>query len=138
VLLIYLVKIIFLLLYGFLCLSYSWMFAFSIIQQITLILLPIMLLYTLLNLRMALGGQTWHERAKCVRTYDLGFWNNARECFGSNWVASCLNPFAKLSLDGDGSRFKRNCASVQTEQLGFGSDFGNAVHRRNMNMSYNL
>jgi len=34
VLLIYLVKITFLLLYGSLCLSYSWMFAYSIIPQV--------------------------------------------------------------------------------------------------------
>lgn len=99
------------------------------LNSVTLILFPIMLLYMLMNFSMGLGGQTWHERAKGVRVYDLGFWSNVRECFGSNFVSSLLNPFARLSLEGDGSRFKKNTYSVQSEQSSGGDDFTSNVHR---------
>lgn len=86
-------------------------FVYVFINSVTLILFPLMLFYGLINYRMMLSGQTWHESGKNIKIYDLGPKQNLEEALGRNWLASLFYPFVQLQLPSDGTRFRTNRVS---------------------------
>jgi len=115
-------------------------FFYIFINSVTLILLPMMFLYMCMNYRMALSGQTWHESAKNIRVYDLGWLPNLLEIFGSNWFVGCVYPFAELRLPSDGTRFRTNAAeriSKDTNAANSSFEGGQVRRRDNNNAVYN-
>ena len=83
-------------------------FFFVFANSICFILLFMLLFYMIVNMRLILNGQTWHENAKNVRAYNLSWFDNLKEVLGNNWSQAALNPFARLSLPSDGTSFKKN------------------------------
>ena len=81
---------------------------FIFVNSITLIMSFLMFFYFLINLRMILNGQTWHENAKKIKIYKLGWYENLKEAVGTNWLLCILNPFARLSLLSDGISFRKS------------------------------
>ena len=83
-------------------------------NAITLILTFLLLFYMILNFTMALYNQTWHERAKNIKIYDLCWKQNLIETFGYTWVQAFLNPFSAIRLPSDGTSFKTNIRNVNS------------------------
>ncbi len=56
---------------------------------------------------MILRGQTWHERTKNITIYNLTPRENLIEVFGYNWLIALLNPFSRIKLPSDGTKFRK-------------------------------
>ena len=85
-------------------------------NSLCLILFMLMSLYFYVNFSMAMRGQTWHEKAKNITMYNVGWKENFLEIFGSNWFLVILFPLARSPLPSDGTRFKRNTFSQTSHQ----------------------
>lgn len=99
-----------------------------------------MSLYVLMNYKMAFSGQTWHENAKNIKIYDLGWTQNAREALGSNWLMALLSPFSQQKLATDGTRFRQNIMSgdkSQANNTSFNKETEGTFRRRDLNTVYN-
>lgn len=120
-------------------------FIYVFLNSITLILLPLLFFYMLMNYKMGLTNQTWNENAKNIQVYNLGWMHNLQEILGSNWYLAILTPFSKLKLIGDGIRFKKNdlmpskSSNENMMNNNFGYDTNNHINRRRIdnNMIYN-
>ena len=86
---------------------------FVFTNSVCMILFFLMFFYMFINLKMALMGQTWHEKAKGITIYNLGLTENALQFLGSNWISALVNPLSKLNLPSNGSKFKTNVLDQQ-------------------------
>lgn len=115
-------------------------FIYIFTNSVTLILLPLMFLYVLMNYKMALTGQTWHENAKNIKFYNLGLVQNAKDAFGSNWLMALIFPFSAQKLPSDGTRFRKNIISsnnTQTTHASLNKETHGTFRRREMNTVHN-
>jgi palmitoyltransferase len=83
-------------------------------NSLCLILGPLMTLYFYINFSMALRGETWHERAKQITSYRLGWRENFLQVFGSNWLLAIFCPFVESELPSDGTIFRNNLRGEDT------------------------
>lgn len=125
---------------------FAWVFGFISALELysvftntmCLVLSMLVFVYFLINFRMTLRNQTWHESAKNIQVYDLGGWkNNLREAMGVNWLVCVFNPFAQLKLTSDGTQFRQNDQSAATsssfdnnQQTYYSSDTGFPIPKR--------
>lgn len=77
-------------------------------NALSMILSLLLFFYLIMNLTMAQRNQTWHERAKQIKIYDIGWKQNLIETFGYNWLQAFINPFSLLKLPSDGITYKLN------------------------------
>lgn len=93
--------------FGFMSLK---QFVFVFTNSVCFILSMLMFVYFLINLKMVLKGQTWHENAKDVRSYDINWKYNLKEVIGQRWLSALLCPFTSSRLHHNGTNFKRKSA----------------------------
>jgi hypothetical protein len=82
-------------------------FLFIFANSICLILFLLLFFYFGVNFQMILRGQTWHERTKNITIYNLTPRENLIEVFGYNWLIALLNPFSRIKLPSDGTKFRK-------------------------------
>ena len=93
----------------------AWLFGivdnmklFSVFANtICLFLSAVLFFFFIVNIRIVLNGQTWHEYAKNINDFNWTLADNFIEVFGHNWLSAFLWPFSELKLPGDGRNFKR-------------------------------
>jgi palmitoyltransferase len=81
-------------------------FFFTFVNSICFILTLLMFFYLLINLKLTLSGQTWHENAKNINIYNVNREYNLKQVFGRSWLLSVFNPFTSLDLTGNGTSFR--------------------------------
>ena len=103
-------------------------------NSVCLLLSLMLFFYALINFNMAVKGQTWHESSQGITKYRLSWSRNLVEIFGLNWRWAVVNPFARLNLPGDGSKFRTNMKDVfnsaKTSSY-FASSHESSVSKRN-------
>lgn len=77
-----------------------------------------MLVYSGINIRMALNGQTWNENAKNITIYNLGWRYNLGQILGRRIISAVFNPFAESTLSSNGASFrKRDESSENNDEI---------------------
>lgn len=115
----------------------------SFTNAINVILSLLLFFYMLINFIMAARNQTWHERAKLIDTYDLGWKQNLIETFGYNWFQASVNPFALIRLPSNGTSYMTKAHSavnynVDEAQTVIINDSTTSHRRRDFNTNTNI
>jgi hypothetical protein len=78
------------------------------INTVCMLSFLLMSVFIVINFRLVRSGQTMHEQARRIHQYDLGFFENFLQVFGTNWLRALVWPFAAYKLEGDGITYRRN------------------------------
>lgn len=93
-------------------------FFFVFTNSICFILSILMFVYSGINIRMALNGQTWNENAKNITIYNLGWRYNLGQILGRRLISAVFNPFAESTLSSNGASFrKRDESSEDNDEI---------------------